>query len=115
MDTITASISSMMNQYPSRWPAPLGHAKAAVADLPARWTHPFLVSERLHQPFTVAVLQTRCTELTPHSPTVLVVADGLGINGLLTALMTRCPIDLVIDFVRASFDDFDVACCRVGR
>ena len=51
----------------------------------------------------VAIYQARATELPTHAPAVLVAADGLGVNGFLSTLVTCGTPHAIVDFVRASF------------
>lgn len=112
MDTITSGISCMVDQNPCGWLPSLGQAETAVTNLPAGRTHPFLVPERLKQSLSVSVLETRRTELPPDPSAVLVVADCFCVSGFLTALVTGGPIDTVIDLVRGSLHNFDMASWR---
>ena len=42
----------------------LGQAEAAVADAPARWTHPLVVQEDLSDVLSVPILETGAAELS---------------------------------------------------
>ena len=87
------------------WGLPtLGHTEATITYLPAWWTHPAGIQKRLAQIFTVSIQQARATELSPNTPAVLVVTDGLGVQGLLATLMTSGTPHSIIYFVRAPFN-----------
>ena len=53
---------------------------------------------------SIAIDQTRTTELSTHASAVLVATDGLGVDSLLPALVAGGAPHTIVDLVRASFD-----------
>ena len=107
MDIIVARLPSQVDQYPGGGLPSLGEAEAAVADLPTWRTHPLFVQQCLPDALPIAVEEAWPTELPPQSLAVPVVADGLGVHCLLSALVTGGAVSTVVDLVRAPFRDIE--------
>ena len=114
VDAVIASLTSKVNQNPSRGFPSLGHTEAAVTNLATWRTHPFWVPQRLGQPLPIPILQAGGAELTSDPSAVLVVADGLDVLGLLATLMAGGAVDAVVHLGGATLYNFDVTVGRVG-
>ena len=109
MHTVAPCLLGVMDQDPCWRLASLRQTEAAVADLPTRRTHPRTIPEGIHNTLPVTVQQARGAELPTHSATVLVVAYGFSVDGLLPALMASGAFVAVVDLVRATCRHLDVS------
>ncbi len=114
MDIVTARVPCLVDHDSRRGLPPLWQTETAVAYQSAWGTHPLLVQDGLHEAFAVAVEKTWAAELPPDPLAVLVVAHGLCVDGLLSALVACGAAYSVVDLVRASLRDFDVVGGGVG-
>ena len=95
--TVKACVTSLVNHNSRRRLSAFGKTETAVADTPARWTHPGLVQECFLYLFPVAVEKTRATKLPTNTATVDVVANGFCVDGLLSALVASSSVCTVVD------------------
>ena len=85
-----------MDHYPcGRLPA-LRETETTVANAPTRRAHPRVLHQGFSDVFAVAIQETRTAKLTADTATVAVVADRLGIGGLLAALVASGTVDPVV-------------------
>ena len=112
---ITPRILGEMDHNSRRWLPSLRQTETTVAYLPAGRTHPLLVTYSLDKRLPIAIEEARSAELPTYPSAVLVVAKGLCIDGLLSALMACGPIHTIVDLVRAACQDLDAFGGAVGR
>ena len=85
-----------MDHYPrGRLPA-FWETETTVANSATWRAHPRVLHQDLSDVLAVAIQETRTAELTADAATVAVVADRLGIGGLLAALVARGTVDSVV-------------------
>ena len=94
-----------MNHDSCWWLSSFGKTETTVADASTRWTHPGLLHKCFLYFFSIAVEKTWAAELPTNTATIDVVANSLGVDGLLSALVAGGSVYTVVDFF-GCFDSY---------
>lgn len=89
-----------MDHDTSRRFSSLRQTETTVAHVSAGRANPQSVQQGYFNVLSVSIKETGPAKLAPNPRTVNVVASGLGVDGLLTALVASGPVDTVVDLFR---------------
>lgn len=92
-------VFGQVDQHSSGAAALSSSAEAAITDPSACRTSPLRIQQSISNFLSIAITETRATELSPHSHTLWVAARGLGVNCLLTTLVAGRASGTVVDLL----------------